>query len=188
MKIKALLAMSIASVGLMNSAAYAVSDMVDVTANMPFTCVIATDAADMTLTALDADGDVIVDAGVEATATWGDSYCNGAHEIQIDSANDGMTQSGAVQPTGSDAFDLSINYTATISEWGAAPSFTTDGTATNSTAEADVATAFRNDGITTGTPRETAGLTLTVATVAGSNPLLEGDYTDTITVFIQVAD
>lgn len=185
MKIKALLAMSIASVGLMNSAAYAVSDPVDVTANMPFTCVIATDAADMTLTAIDADSNAIVDAGVEATATWGDSYCNGAHEIQIDSTSNGLVQDPvATQPADSDAFDLSINYTATISEWAAAPTFTTP---TNNTAEVDVETAFRNDGATTG-DRKTAGLTLTVATVAGSNPLLEGDYKDTITVFIKVKD
>ena len=194
-----------ACLGVPISSAYAVSDSFTLKAQMTLTCFMTGDVTEVDLGGdLDgADNDAVVNQGAEGVnnykiAAWGDSYCNGAHEIRVTSANNGMTAALAV-PGGSDDFDTAINYTATVRGWGAAtPSITTDNAGaggfgnTGDTVtfnEESVASAFRNDAQATTTGNATDALELLITLEEGSNPLMLSDaYSDIVTVLIQADD
>ena len=112
------------------------------------------------------------------TLSFGDSYCNGGHEVTLSSAGNGMKNTAAVE-AGSDAFDSTVNYTAVVNGWAVAPGFTTSGADGSLTSGAVlVAGAFR----------KTSGLEVQFDTIVPDvpNPLLEGNYTDTVTLTVAI--
>ncbi len=178
---------SAAALGLLAAPAYAqVSDTVEITGGQEFTCVLNLDNSTASLTVDfpeldDGDGTGIAAVMTQVTGEWDDSYCNGPHKISLASTNGGLI-TAVTAAANSDAFDTRVDYTASIStdDWGAAVSLTTTGTP-NEISEVDVNEAFRNDANGANT-LASDGLKVTVATLAGTNPLLQGGYADTLTL------
>jgi hypothetical protein len=93
--------------------------------------------------------------------------CTTPNTITLTSANDGIKASAAAAV----GFDNFINYTATATQGVLVGSLSTTGTGTLKTIT------------TVATPVAFAGaMTLNVATVANTNPLLPGAYADTLTM------
>ena len=94
-----------------------------------------------------------------------------------------MKNSATVE-SDSDAFDTTVNYVAEILGWASsitAPKITTNGGGSALTSgPTGVAGAFRNDAAA-GTP-----LSIKFETIASANPLLKGDYTDKVTLTIEM--
>lgn len=109
------------------------------------------------------------DTGVAQAASVGlnlDSVCNQPSRLRIRSLNGGMS---AVEGGGSGPFGAAINYVVTVS-WGSQQVvLTTDGTA-GSFIETPLIGA------------NASGLNVDIAIPAGTDPLVAGDYLDTLVI------
>ncbi len=105
---------------------------------------------------------------------YGDSYCNYGHSIQMQSANGGLAQtSGASQVAGSGTFINHVNYTATATMALQSNSLTTNGTGVETSTATGVSGANRANLIVN-----------IVLDNTPTDPVLQGEYEDTLTVKI----
>ena len=166
------------------------SDDIAVTASQAKVCIINTVGGEDTAIALGAadgtDGDALLDTALTGTEVYADTYCNAAHTVSLASANGGLTlqAGGSSADATSDAFTSEIEYQAVISLWATAGNITLDTETDGTTAvTGTVSDAFRNDGSSGTNAGSTGdGLTVTVTTDTYTDPVLQGDYADTITL------
>lgn len=200
---KILLAATAASMMIAGSAHAASSASADVTlsANVPNTCYIrslapaslpsnvsGTNVSNTTSGAVTISyGTELADANtaiaLQKTATYNlSAYCNYAsHTVGLKSTNGGLVTASNATTVGS--FDHRINYTANYTWDGTvAPSITTSGNLGNGNS---VSTFVDNQ--TAALPTNTTNAVLTITTTAGTDPLVQGSYTDTLKISLGAA-
>lgn len=101
-----------------------------------------------------------------------DGMCNYAHSIGLESANGGLDYTGSVSVVGG-TFDDLVEYTVSAS-WDGGVSLESENTVANQS----VAGAFREDDVT---------LAFIFDNDGGSDPLLSGAYTDSLTIQLGAA-
>ena len=169
------------------------SDDIGMTASQGKSCIInlpagVADSA-IVLDLDDPDDDALVNV-VNASFTYGDSYCNTAHFITLAATR--MTRDAgaglAVQGAGSDAFNDTVDFTVALDNWNGGTinvdTSTIVGPGGSATLSAAVFDAFRNDAVTTNTNTD-PGVTVSLTTIAQTDPLLHGNYTGSITFTLQ---
>lgn len=108
------------------------------------------------------------------TLTYANAMCNYAHNVGVQTTNGGIKQQSGTTTVIGGTFANNVNYTATATFGGSTATITTNGTAN---AKQSTAVAGANMG----------NLVLTVSVAAGTNPVLQGSYSDTLTLQIGAA-
>ena len=161
---------------------------ISLTATVGDACIIpAASQGPITLSDPIADGTTAEAIEAVETITIDDAYCNAAGAtVTVASANGGLTVNNGALVTVDGDFDQRVNYGVEMS-WGA----TTFTNVTTLETDGDIATpaADGDTFTTTGSSQPVNGdmtLVLTTDDPATDFPLVEGTYTDTITVTIDL--
>ena len=151
--------------------ALAASDFVDMSAEMPGLCVLGASSGGGVVTYADideTDNDARANQ-ITKTETFGDSYCNLAHDVTLSVSEMALAVTGSTQGAGSDPFDDAVQLKARLSNWHSGMG-TLAAQSGGGAQQATLAGAFRNDAV------GADGLTLEIETQPTTHPLLSGDY------------